>query len=175
MTCALRNSSGHHIQARHRLIVIAGQQLKGLEDHALDAVGQVFVAEDPGVRLAQPAADASNAASVLRGLSRSVVGLAKIANHWRMSTMHLTTTEARNRFGSLCTQAKRGPVFAEKAGQIDTVILSIEHYMALQARHDQAGRAARKKAFEAEYGEWIAAQNARVEAHGIPGADLRPW
>lgn len=60
MTRALRNSSGHHIQARHHLIVIiviAGQQFKGLEDRALDALGQVFVAEDRGVRLAQPAAD----------------------------------------------------------------------------------------------------------------------
>jgi len=57
LTRALRNSSGHHIQARHHLIVIAGQQFKGLEDRALDALGQVFVAEDSGVRLAQPAAD----------------------------------------------------------------------------------------------------------------------
>lgn len=89
--------------------------------------------------------------------------------------MHVTATEARNRFGSLCAQAKRGPVFVEKAGQVDTVILSVEQYMALQARHDEAGNATCKKAFEAEYGDWIAAQNARVEAHGIPGADLRPW
>lgn len=89
--------------------------------------------------------------------------------------MHVTATEAKNRFGSLCAQAKRGPVFVEKAGQVDTVILSVEQYMALQTRHDEAGRAARKKAFEAEFGEWIAAQNARVETHGIPGAELRPW
>ena len=32
-----------------------------------------------------------------------------------------------------------------------------------------------KKAFEADYADWIAAQNARFETHGIPGADLRPW
>lgn len=89
--------------------------------------------------------------------------------------MNVTATEAKNRFGSLCAQAKRGPVFVEKAGQVDTVILSIEQYQALQARHDTASRAARKKAFEAEYGEWIAAQNAHFEAHGIPGDDLRPW
>ena len=57
LTCALRNSSGHQIQARHHLIVITGQRFKGLADHALDALDQVFVAEDPGVRLAQPAAD----------------------------------------------------------------------------------------------------------------------
>lgn len=81
LTCALRNSSGHYIQAR--------QQLKGLEDRALDALGQVFVAKDRGVRFVHPVADASNAASDLRGPSHAVVGLAKIANHLRTSTMHV--------------------------------------------------------------------------------------
>ncbi len=89
--------------------------------------------------------------------------------------MRVTATEAKNRFGSLCAQAKREPVFVEKAGQLDTVILSAEHYQALQAGQDRARRAARKKAFEADFGEWIAAQNAHFDAHGIPGADLRPW
>lgn len=89
--------------------------------------------------------------------------------------MRVTATEAKNRFGSLCAQAKRGPVFVEKAGQLDTVILSAEKYQALQANHDKARRAARKKTFESEFGDWIAAQNARIETHGIPGADLRPW
>ena len=89
--------------------------------------------------------------------------------------MRVTATEAKNRFGSLCAQAKREPVFVEKAGQIDTVILSAEQYLALQAKHEKSTRAARKKAFEAEFSDWIAAQNARVETLGIPGADLRPW
>jgi len=89
--------------------------------------------------------------------------------------MHVTATEAKNRFGSLCAQAKRGPVFVEKAGHVDTVILSAEQYQALQAKHDKASHAARRKAFEREYGEWIAAQNALVDAGGVPGADLRPW
>ncbi len=89
--------------------------------------------------------------------------------------MRVTATEAKNRFGSLCAQAKHGPVFVEKAGQIDTVILSAQQYQALRSAHDKAGLAARRKAFEAEYGDWLAAQNARFETHGIPGADLRPW
>jgi hypothetical protein len=89
--------------------------------------------------------------------------------------MRVTATEAKNRFGRLCAQAKREPVFVEEAGQIDTVTFSAEQYQALRSVHDTAGRAARKKAFEAEYGDWIAAQNARFETHGIPGADLRPW
>lgn len=92
--------------------------------------------------------------------------------------MRVTATDAKNRFGSLCAQAKRGPVFVEKAGQLDSVILSAEQYqalLALQSGQDEASRKARRKAFEAEFGDWIAAQNALVETHGIPGADLRPW
>jgi hypothetical protein len=76
---------------------------------------------------------------------------------------------------SLRGKAKREPVFVEKAGQIDAVILSSEQYPGLQASHDKARRAARKKAFESEYGDWIATENARIEKHGIPGADLRAW
>lgn len=89
--------------------------------------------------------------------------------------MRVSATEAKNRFGSLSAQAKREPVFVEKAGQLDTVIISAEHYHALQANHDKASRAERKKRFEAEFGDWIAAENARVETNGVPGADLRPW
>lgn len=89
--------------------------------------------------------------------------------------MRVTATEAKSRSGSLCAQAKREPVFVEKAGQIDSVILSAEQYQALQAGREKSTRAARKKAFEAEFGDWIDAQNARFEATGIPGADLRPW
>lgn len=63
----------------------------------------------------------------------------------------------------------------EKAGQVDTGILSAERDEVLRASPGEASRAARKKAFEAEFGDWIAAQNARFEAHGVPGAGLRPW
>ncbi len=44
--------------------------------------------------------------------------------------MRVYATEAKNRFGCLSAQAKREPVFVEKAGQLDTVILSAEHYYA---------------------------------------------
>jgi prevent-host-death family protein len=101
-----------------------------------------------------------------------------MANHHDPSAiimMRVTATEAKNRFGSICARAKRGPVFVEKAGLVDTVILSIDQYQALQATRDKTSRAARKKAFEAEFGEWIAAQNEWVESNGIPLSDLRPW
>ena len=89
--------------------------------------------------------------------------------------MQITATEAKNRFGSICALAKREPVFVEKAGQIDTVILSADHYRALQANQKNTCLATRKKEFENEFGDWIAAQNSWVEKNGIPGADLRPW
>jgi PHD/YefM family antitoxin component YafN of YafNO toxin-antitoxin module len=89
--------------------------------------------------------------------------------------MRVTATEAKNRFGSLSTHAKREPIFVEKAGKLDTVIISVEHYQALQANHDKLNQAARKKKFEVEFGDWITAENARFEANGIPGADLRSW
>jgi hypothetical protein len=89
--------------------------------------------------------------------------------------MRVTATQARNRFGSLCAHAKREPVFVEKAGQLDTVILSAAAYFALNEKQSQAGREERKLAFDAQFGDWIAAENARVDAFGIPGAELRPW
>jgi PHD/YefM family antitoxin component YafN of YafNO toxin-antitoxin module len=100
--------------------------------------------------------------------------LAKMAKH-QEHPMQITATEAKNRFGSICALAKREPVFVEKAGQIDTVILSVDQYRALQANQNNSSLASRKKKFEAEFGEWIAAQNTWVEKQGIPGADLRPW
>jgi PHD/YefM family antitoxin component YafN of YafNO toxin-antitoxin module len=89
--------------------------------------------------------------------------------------MQITATEAKNRFGSICALAKREPVFVEKAGQIDTVILSVDQYRALQANQSNSSLVNRKKQFENEFGEWIAAQNTWVENQGIPGSDLRPW
>jgi PHD/YefM family antitoxin component YafN of YafNO toxin-antitoxin module len=89
--------------------------------------------------------------------------------------MRVSATEAKNRFGSLSALAKRELVFVEKAGKLDTVIMSAEQYLALQTSNEKADRAARKRQFETEFGDWIASQNARVETSGIPGADLRPW
>jgi len=39
----------------------------------------------------------------------------------------------------------------------------------------RAGDMIGEVALAIEMGDWIAAQNDRVESHGIPGADLRPW
>lgn len=89
--------------------------------------------------------------------------------------MRVTATEAKNRFGSLCAQAKREPIFVERSGQVETVILSVEQFNALARGQDAAHRAARKKAFERTFADWIAGEKDRLERLGIPGADLRPW
>ena len=89
--------------------------------------------------------------------------------------MQITATEAKNRFGRICAQAKKEPVFVEKAGQIDTVILSVDLYRALQAKQNTESLSTRKQQFESQFAEWIKAQNAWIETHGVPGADLRPW
>jgi hypothetical protein len=89
--------------------------------------------------------------------------------------MRVTATVAKNRFGSLSALARREPLFVEKAGPLDAVILSAQHDQAWQAQQGKSARAARKKAFESGFADWIAAQNDHVDEHGIPGADLRPW
>jgi len=54
------------------------------------------------------------------------MNLAKMAKNKEGGQMHITATEAKNKFGSICSAAKRSPVFVEKAGQVDTVILSVD-------------------------------------------------
>ena len=104
--------------------------------------------------------------------------MAKKGHSHQKPTIRITATQAKNGFGRICAEAKREPVFVEKAGRIDTVILSVEQYQVQQASHDLAAsmaRTARKQVFESEFADWIADQNAWVAAHGIPGEDLRPW
>ncbi len=89
--------------------------------------------------------------------------------------MRVTASQARQHFRSVCEQAHYGPVFVERAGQVDTVILSVEQYQALLAAPTPGEMSARKAAFDVEFSGWIAAQNELVESDGIPGTDLRPW
>jgi hypothetical protein len=84
-------------------------------------------------------------------------------------------TEANTRFDSPCSQARRELAFVERSGQVDTLKLSAEQCQPQEATHDRTRRDALKNAFRAEFGDWIAEQNARLEARGIPAADLRPW
>ena len=89
--------------------------------------------------------------------------------------MQVTATEAKNRFGALCRQAKTAPVVVEKAGQPDTVLLSWADYQRLIAPAATASLAARRRAFNAEYKDWLQAQNARHEAIGVWSDEFRTW
>ncbi len=89
--------------------------------------------------------------------------------------MQVTATQAKNRFGALCAQAKVEPVFVEKDGRIDTVLLSIQQFKALKAAGQPRTVAQRQRAFEACHKDWLAEQNARFEKHGLWCDELRVW
>ena len=89
--------------------------------------------------------------------------------------MQFTATEAKNRFGAVCAQAKEGPVFIEKDGRIDSVILSMQQYELLNASHDKPSLGKRQSQFELTHKAWLAEQNQRFETHGVWCDDLRTW
>lgn len=89
--------------------------------------------------------------------------------------MQVTATEAKNRFGYVCAQAKAEPVFVEKDGRIDSVILSLQEFEALKAASQTQTLAARQKAFNHTHKAWLDEQNARFEKNGLWCDDLRVW
>lgn len=89
--------------------------------------------------------------------------------------MQVTATQAKNRFGAICAQAKTEPVFVEKDGRIDTVILSAQQFSELQAASGIQTLSQRKAQFEHAHSDWIAEQNQRFETHGLWCDDLRVW
>jgi PHD/YefM family antitoxin component YafN of YafNO toxin-antitoxin module len=89
--------------------------------------------------------------------------------------MQVTATEAKNRFGYVCAQAKTEPVFVEKDGRIDSVILSVQDFEALKAASQSTNLAERQKTFNQTHKAWISEQNARFEKSGLWCDDLRVW
>ena len=89
--------------------------------------------------------------------------------------MQVTATQAKNRFGAICAQAKTEPVFVEKDGRIDTVILSAKQYSELQAAKDSETLPQRKVHFEQAHRAWLAEQNQRFESNGLWCDDMRVW
>ncbi len=91
--------------------------------------------------------------------------------------MKVTATEAKNRFGALCAQAKSAPVFIEKSGRIDSVILSIEDYR--RANPSPAANAPslspEAQRFYEENKDWIDRQNDIVAKHGLWSDGLVDW
>lgn len=89
--------------------------------------------------------------------------------------MQVTATEAKNRFGQLCAQAKAAPVIVEKDGRPDSVILSYADYQALTAASRQQTLAQRRKAFNEAHKEWLAEQNRDFEHNGLWCQGLVAW
>ena len=89
--------------------------------------------------------------------------------------MQVTATQAKNRFGAICAQAKEGPVFVEKDGRIDSVILSARQFFELKAANQTETLAQRKAQFEQSHSAWFAEQNQRFETHGLWCDDMRVW
>ena len=92
--------------------------------------------------------------------------------------MQITATQAKNRFGYFCAQAKVDPVFIEKDGRPDSVIVSYESYRALKDSAAAVGvtsMAQRKKEFNETHKDWIAEQHRIVEEFGVFGEEFRPW
>lgn len=89
--------------------------------------------------------------------------------------MRVTATQAKNRFGYVCAQAKSEPVFVEKDGRVDSVIVSLEQFEALQLAGGKKSMALRKKEFNETYKDWIAEQNQHFEVNGLWCDGLVPW
>ena len=89
--------------------------------------------------------------------------------------MKVTATEAKNRFGYVCAQAKTEPVFVEKDGRVDTVILSVQQFELLKAGASKETLTSRKKRFNQDHQAWLEVQNKRFEEHGLWCDDLRVW
>ena len=89
--------------------------------------------------------------------------------------MHVTATQAKNRFGAICAQAKTEPEKVKKDGRIDTVIVSANQFSELQAANRIENLSQRKVQFEQLHSAWLAEQNQRFEAHGLWCDDMRVW
>jgi prevent-host-death family protein len=93
----------------------------------------------------------------------------------RSTTMQVSATEAKNRFGYFCSCAKSEPVIVEKDGRPDTVLIGYEDYEALMSATKKKSLAQRRKDFNEKYKEWIKAQNEDFDQHGIWSDGLVPW
>ena len=89
--------------------------------------------------------------------------------------MQITATQAKNRFGYVCAQAKLEPVYVEKDGRVDSVIVSVEQFEALKAAGQRKSMTQRRREFNEKYKDWIAEQNALVEKYGVFGEEFRSW
>lgn len=89
--------------------------------------------------------------------------------------MQVTATDAKNRFGYYCSQAKLEPVIVEKDGRPDTVMVDYEAYTALRQAASGMSRKANADEFYRRHKDWVDQNNALIEKHGIPLEEYRVW
>ncbi len=89
--------------------------------------------------------------------------------------MQVSATEAKNRFGYYCSQAKIEPVIIEKDGRPDTVMLDFESYQALKEAARPKSLSQRQQEFNERYKDWIREQNEQFEKHGLWCDGLVTW
>ena len=89
--------------------------------------------------------------------------------------MQVSATDAKNRFGYYLAQAEREPVHVLKNDRVAGVIVSAARYAELVALEQSKSLAQRRKEFNEKYKDWIAAQNAHVEEHGLWCEGLVAW
>ncbi|QRF56702.1 type II toxin-antitoxin system prevent-host-death family antitoxin [Variovorax paradoxus] len=89
--------------------------------------------------------------------------------------MQITATEAKNRFGYYLGQAEREPVHVMKNDRVAVVLVSAARFAELEALEQKKSMAQRKREFNAQYKDWIAAQNELVEKHGLWSDGIVAW
>ena len=89
--------------------------------------------------------------------------------------MQVTATEAKNRFGHVCAEAKTAPVIVEKDGRPDSVIVSYADYLALTTAKRTKTLVQRRKEFNAAHRECLVEQNRDFEQNGRWGDGLMAW
>lgn len=89
--------------------------------------------------------------------------------------MQVTATEAKNRFGHICAQAKTAPVIVEKDGRPDSVIVSYADYQALTAAAQAKTLAQRRREFNEAHKDWLAEQKRDFERNGLWCDGLVTW
>jgi len=89
--------------------------------------------------------------------------------------MLVTATEAKNRFGRICNLAKKEPVYVQKDGKVDTVILSADRFETLKDTLNSVITKKKQADFEKRYGHWIKDMNQDFGSIGHWSEELKVW
>jgi PHD/YefM family antitoxin component YafN of YafNO toxin-antitoxin module len=89
--------------------------------------------------------------------------------------MLVTATEAKNRLGRIFNLAKKEPVYVQKYGKVDTVIISADQFETLRATLNSVITKKKQADFEKRYGHWIKEMNQDFGSIGHWSEELKVW